>query len=55
MVAHIIVLILSQTYVSLFMIPTYAAGTMPLIKIQRDCSTAFVILDSTGMDTTVQV
>ena len=37
------------------MIPTSAAGTMPLIQIQRDCSTAFVILDSEGMDTAVQV
>ena len=37
------------------MIPTSAEGTMPLIQIQRDCSTTFVILDSAGMDTTVQV
>ena len=37
------------------MIPTSTAGTMPLIQIQRDCSTAFVILDSEGMDTAVQV
>ena len=40
---------------SLLGIPTTAAGTMPLVQIQRDCSTAFVILDSAGMDTTVQV
>ena len=37
------------------MIPTSAEGTMPHIQIQRDCSTTFVILDSAGMDTTVQV
>ena len=28
------------------MIPTSAEGTMPLIQIQRDWSTTFVILDS---------
>ena len=37
------------------MVPTSAAGTMSLIQIHRDGSTAFVILDSAGMDTTVQV
>ena len=40
---------------SVLRIPTTAVGTMPLVQIQRDCSTALVILDSAGMDTTVQV
>ena len=55
MVALIIVLISLQTLMSVLRIPTTAVGTMPLVQIQRDCSTALVILDSTGMDTTVQV
>ena len=54
-VAHIIELILLQTLMSVLRIPTTAVGTMPLVQIQRDCSTAHVILDSAGMDTTVQV
>ena len=40
---------------SLLRIPTTAAGTVPLVQIQRDCSAAFKILDSAEMDTTVQV
>ena len=40
---------------SLLRIPTTAAGTVPLMQIQRDCSAAFKILDSAEMDTTVQV
>ena len=55
MVAHIIELISLQTLMSVLRIPTTAVGTMPLAQIQRDCSTALVILDSAGMDTTVQV
>ena len=55
MVAHIIELISLQTLMSVLRIPTTAVGTMPLVQIQRDCSTAHVILDSAGMDTTVQV
>ena len=55
MVAHIILLISLQTLMSVLRIPTTAVGTMPLVQIQRDCSTAYVILDSAGMDTTVQV
>ena len=55
MVAHIILLISLQTLMSVLRIPTTAVGTMPLVQIQRDCSTALVILDSAGMDTTVQV
>ena len=55
MVANIILLISSQTLMSVLRIPTTAVGTIPLVQIQRDCSTALVILDSTGMDTTVQV
>ena len=55
MVAHIILLISLQTLMSVLRIPTTAVGTMPPVQIQRDCSTAYVILDSAGMDTTVQV
>ena len=55
MVAYFIVLISLQTLMSVLRIPTTAVGTMPLVQIQRDCSTALVILDSAGMDTTVQV
>ena len=55
MVTHIILLISLQTLMSVLRIPTTAVGTMPLVQIQRDCSTAHVILDSVGMDTTVQV
>ena len=55
MVANIILLISLQTLMSVLRIPTTAVGTMPLVQIQRDCSTALVILDSAGMDTTVQV
>ena len=55
MMAHIIELISLQTLMSVLRIPTTAVGTMPLVQIQRDCSTAHVILDSAGMDTTVQV
>ena len=55
MVAHIIEFISLQTLMSVLRIPTTAVGTMPLVQIQRDCSTAHVILDSAGMDTTVQV
>ena len=55
MVAHIILLISLQTLMSVLRIPTTAVGTMPLVQIQRDSSTALVILDSAGMDTTVQV
>ena len=55
MVAHIIELISLQTLMSVLRIPTTAVGTMPLVQIQRDCSTAHVILDSAGIDTTVQV
>ena len=40
---------------SLLRIPTTAAGTVPLVQIQRGCSAAFKILDSAEMDTTVQV
>ena len=52
---RIIMLISLQTLMSVLRIPTTAVGTMPLVKIQRDCSIALVILDSAGMDTTVQV
>ena len=55
MMAHIIELTSLQTLMSVLRIPTTAVGTMPLVKIQRDCSTALVILDSAEMDTTVQV
>ena len=55
MVAHIIELISLQTLMSVLRIPTTAVGTMPLVQIQRGCSTALVILDSAAMDTTVQV
>ena len=55
MVAHIILLISLQTLMSVLRILTTAVGIMPLVQIQRDCSTALVILDSAGMDTTVQV
>ena len=55
MVAHIILLISLQTLMSVLRILTTAVGTMPLVQIQRYCSTALVILDSTGMDATVQV
>ena len=55
MVANIILLISLQTLMSVLRIPTTAVGTMPLVQIQRDSSTALVILDSAGMDTTVQV
>ena len=55
MVANIILLISLQTLMSVLRIPTTAVGTIPLVQIQRDCSTALVILDSAGMDTTVQV
>ena len=48
-------LILIQTSMNVPTLPTTAVGTMPLVQIQRDCSTALVILDSAGMDTTVQV
>ena len=36
-------------------IPTTAAGTMRLVQIPRDRSTALVVLDSPEMDTTVKV
>ena len=36
-------------------VPTTAAGTMPLVQIPRDRSTALVVLDSPEMDTTVKV
>ena len=36
-------------------VPTTAAGTMPLVQIPRDRSTALVVLDSPKMDTTVKV
>ena len=55
MLAHIILLISLQTLMSVLRILTTAVGIMPLVQIQRDCSTALVILDSAGMDTTVQV
>ena len=55
MVAHIIELILLQTLLSVFRIPTTAVGTIPLVQIQRDCSTALVTLDSAWIDTTVQL
>ena len=55
MVAYIIELISLQTLMSVLRIPTTAVWTMLLAQIQRDCSTAHVILDSAGMDTTVQV
>ena len=54
-VVRIIMLISLQTLMSVLRIPTTAVGTIPLVQIQRDCSTALVILDSAGMDTTVQV
>ena len=53
--ALIIVLISLQTLMSVLRIPTTAVGTMPLVQIQRDCSTALVIMDLAGMDATVQV
>ena len=34
---------------------TTAAGTMRLVQIPRDRSTALVVLDSPAMDTTVKV
>ena len=55
MVAYFIVFISLQTLMSVLRIPTTAIGTTPFVEIQRDCSTALVILDSEGMDTTVQV
>ena len=36
-------------------VPTTAAGTMPLVQIPRDRSTALVVLDSPETDTTVKV
>ena len=36
-------------------LPTTAAGTMPLVQISMDRSTALVVLDSPEMDTTVKV
>ena len=36
-------------------IPTTVAGTMRLVQIPRDRSTALVVLDSPAMDTTVKV
>ena len=36
-------------------VPITAAGTMPLVQIPRDRSTALVVLDSPEMDTTVKV
>ena len=36
-------------------VPTTAAGTMPLVQIPRDRSTALVVLDTPEMDTTVKV
>ena len=41
MVAHIILLISLQTLMSVLRILTTAVGIMPLVQIQRDCSTAF--------------
>ena len=35
-------------------VPTTAAGTMPLVQIPGDRSTALVVLDSPAMDTTVK-
>ena len=36
-------------------VPTTAAGTMPLVQISMDRSTALVVQDSPEMDTTVKV
>ena len=36
-------------------VPTTVAGTMPLVQISMDRSTALVVLDSPEMDTTVKV
>ena len=36
-------------------VPITAAGTMPLVQIPRDRSTALVVLDSPETDTTVKV
>ena len=43
------------TYHCVDFITYNAVGTMPLVQIQRDSSTALVILDSAGMNTIVPV
>ena len=43
------------TYHCVDFITYNAVGTMPLVQIQRDSSTALVILDSAGMTTIVPV
>ena len=43
------------TYHCIDLITYNAVGTMPLLQIQRDSSTALVILDSAGMNTIVPV
>ena len=48
-------LISLQTSMNALQVPTTAAGTMPLVQIPRDRSTALVVLDSPEMDTTVKV
>ena len=44
-----------QTSMNALQIPTTAAGTMRLVQIPRDRSTALVVLDSPERDTTVKV
>ena len=48
-------LISLQTSMNALQVPTTAAGTMRLVQIPRDRSTALVVLDSPEMDTTVKV
>ena len=43
------------TYHCVDFITYNAVGTMPLVQIQRDSSTALVILDSAGLNTIVPV
>ena len=48
-------LISLYTSMNALQVPTTAAGTMRLVQIPRDRSTALVVLDSPAMDTTVKV
>ena len=48
-------LISLQTSMNALQVPTTAAGTMRLVQIPMDRSTALVVLDSPAMDTTVKV
>ena len=48
-------LISLQSSMNALQVPTTVAGTMRLVQIPRDRSTALVVLDSPEMDTTVKV